>query len=116
MKLYLGVYDEEGEERYYLVAGHYLKDKNQLTKEDTQKKRNRVKSGSDNRWQEARLYSTIDLSFIKQYTPMETVVFEWDDVMMQGDLLELPTNVRDVYLYGGWKCVVTEYRPCTSRR
>lgn len=100
MKLYLGIYDEEGEERYFLVAGHYLKDKNQLTKEDTQKKRNRVKSGSDNRWQEARLYTTIDLSFIRQYTPMETVVFEWDDVMMQGDLLELPTNVRNVYLYG----------------
>lgn len=99
-KLYLGKYDEKGEEQYYLIAGHYLKDKDQLTKEDAAKNRNRIKAGSDNRWEEARLYTTIDLSFIKEYTPIETVVFEWDDVLMQGDILDVPTNIRDMFVYG----------------
>ena len=99
-KLYLGKYDEKGEEQYYLIAGHYLKDKDQLTKEDAAKNRNRIKAGSDNRWEEARLYTTIDLSFIREYTPIETVVFEWDDVLMQGDILDVPTNIRDMFVYG----------------
>lgn len=99
-KLYLGKYDDDGNEMYYLIAGHYLKDKAQLTKEDAAKERNRIKSGSDNRWEEARLYTTIDLSFIKQFTPIETVVFEWDDVLMQGDILDLPVNIKEMYMYG----------------
>ena len=99
-KLYLGKYDDDGNEMYYLIAGHYLKDKAQLTKEDAAKERNRIKSGSDNRWEEARLYTSIDLSFIKQFTPIETVVFEWDDVLMQGDILDLPVNIKEMYMYG----------------
>lgn len=99
-KLYLKRYDDNGEEMYFLIAGHYLKDKAQLTKEDAAKNRNRIRAGSDNRWEESRLYTTIDLSFIKQFSPVETVVFEWDDVMMQGDILDLPVNVRDMYIYG----------------
>ena len=99
-KLYLGKYDDDGNEMYYLIAGHYLKDKAQLTKEDAAKERNRIKAGSDNRWEEARLYTTIDLSFIKQFTPIETVVFEWDDVLMQGDILDLPVNIKEMYMYG----------------
>lgn len=99
-KLYLGKYDEAGHEKYYLIAGHYLKDKDQLTKEDAAKKRNRIKAGSDNRWEEARLYTTIDISFIRQFDPIETVIFEWDDVMMQGDILDVPTNVREMFIYG----------------
>lgn len=106
-KLYLGKYDEKGEEQYYLIAGHYLKDKDQLTKEDAAKNRNRIKAGSDNRWEEARLYTTIDLSFIREYTPIETVVFEWDDVLMQGDILDVPTNIRDMFVYGEDAAVTT---------
>lgn len=99
-KLYLSKYDDDGNEMYFLIAGHYLKDKAQLTKEDAAKERNRIKAGSDNRWEEARLYTTIDLSFIKQFTPIETVVFEWDDVLMQGDILDLPVNIKEMYMYG----------------
>lgn len=99
-KLYLGKYDDDGNEMYFLIAGHYLKDKAQLTKEDAAKERNRIKAGSDNRWEEARLYTTIDLSFIKQFTPIETVIFEWDDVLMQGDILDLPVNIKEMYMYG----------------
>lgn len=101
-KLYLRAYDENGNEKYYLIAGHYLKDQAALTKEDLAKKRNRVKTSiASNEWDEARLYTTIDLSFIKSLNvePLDTVVFEWDDVLMQGDILELPTNVRNMYLY-----------------
>lgn len=99
-KLYLRKYDDDGNEMYYLIAGHYLKDKAQLTKEDAAKERNRIKAGSDNRWEESRLYTTIDLTFIKQFTPIETVVFEWDDVLMQGDILDLPVNIKEMYMYG----------------
>lgn len=99
-KLYLSKYDDEGKEKYWLVAAHYLVDKNQISKEDAAKKVNRVKAGSDNRWEETRLYTTIDLSYIRTYTPLETVIFEWDDVMMQGDILEVPVNIRNCYIYG----------------
>ena len=102
-KLYLESYDENGNEKYILIAAHYLKDKDALTKEDLAKNRNRVKTSiSNNKWDEARLFATIDLSFMKQHNfeKLDTVIFEWDDVMMQGDILEVPTNIRDAYLYG----------------
>ena len=102
-KLYLESYDENGNEKYILIAAHYLKDKDALTKEDLAKNRNRVKTSiSNNKWDEARLYATIDLSFMKlhNFEKLDTVIFEWDDVMMQGDILEVPTNIRDAYLYG----------------
>ncbi|MBO7692926.1 MAG: phage DNA encapsidation protein [Methanobrevibacter sp.] len=99
-KLYLGEYDEEGNERYYLIAGHYLKDLNQLSEADLKKnKRNRIKTGiASNRWDEARLYPVMDLKFIKQYEILETAVFEWDDMMFQMDILEVPRNIRKLYL------------------
>ena len=99
-KLYLGAYDENGDERYYLIAGHYLKDKNELTKDDLAKNRNRVKSSiATNRWDEAKLFPTIPLTFIRDYDIVDTVIFEWDDVMMQGNIIEVPVNLREVYLY-----------------
>ena len=99
-KLYLGEYDEEGNERYYLIAGHYLKDLNQLSEADLKKnKRNRIKTGiASNRWDEARLYPVMDLKFIKQYEILEPAVFEWDDMMFQMDILEVPRNIRKLYL------------------
>ena len=100
-KLYLGEYDENGEEKYLLIAGHYLKDMNQLSDADIKKysKRNRIKTGiASNRWDEARLYPVMDLKFIKQYDILETAVFEYDDLMFQMDILEVPRNIRKLYL------------------
>ena len=99
-KLYLGAYDETGEEKYFLIAGHYLKDLNTLSKEDLKdKKRNRIRTGiASNKWDEAKLYPVMDLKFIKQFDIMETVVFEYDDLMFQMDILEVPRNIKELYV------------------
>lgn len=100
-KLYLEAYDEDGNERYFLIASHYLKDRNQLSKEDLSKtaNRNRIRTGiASNKWDEAKLYPVMDLKFIKQYDIQETVVFEYDDMMFQMDILEVPQNIRQLYL------------------
>lgn len=97
-KLYLQAYDDKGEELYYLIAAHYLKDLNELSQEDKKKKRNRIRTGiASNKWDEAKLYPVMDLKFIKQYEILETVVFEYDDNMFQMDILEVPSNIRDLY-------------------
>lgn len=99
-KLYLSTYDEKGQEKYYLIAGHYLKDKDSLTKEDLKKDRNRVKTSiGNNKWDEAKVFATADLSYIKQFERLDTVIFEYDDVLMQGDIIEVPTNYKDVIVY-----------------
>lgn len=99
-KLYLNAYDENGEERYYLIAAHYLKDFRELSTKDKKVKRNRAKTGiASNRWDEAKLYPVIDLKFIKQYDIKETVIFEYDDIMYKMDIVEVPTNFKDLYLY-----------------
>ena len=93
-KLYLGSYDDTGEEQYLLIAAHYLQDKGNLTKEDLKKKRNRIKTGiSSNKWDELRLYTTVDLSKIKKFNILDTAIFEYDDVMIQCDILEIPKNL-----------------------
>lgn len=99
-KLYLGSYDKEKNEEYLLIAAHYLKNKGDLTKEDAKKKRNRIKTSiASNKWDELNLYTTMDLSFIKNNAEiLDTVVFEHDDMMMQGDILEVPNNIIDIYL------------------
>ena len=97
-KLYLGAYDKNGNEQYYLIATHFLKDLNELSTEDRKKKRNRIRTGiASNKWDEAKLYPVMDLKFIKQYEILETVVFEYDDNMFQMDILEVPSNIRDLY-------------------
>lgn len=97
-KLYLQAYDDKGDELYYLIAAHYLKDLNELSQEDKKKKRNRIRTGiASNKWDEAKLYPVMDLKFIKQYEILETVVFEYDDNMFQMDILEVPSNIRDLY-------------------
>ena len=99
-KLYLGSYDKDGHEKYYLIAGHYLKDKDQLSKEDLKKDRNRAKTSiGNNKWDEAKLFATAELSYIKQFERLDTIIFEYDDVMMQGDIIEVPVNYKDVITY-----------------
>ena len=34
---------------------------------------------------------------MKPYKPMATVIFEYEDMMMQADLLEIPQNLMEVY-------------------
>ena len=99
-KLYLGSYDSDGKEEYLLIAAHYLKDKDTLTKEDAKKKRNRIKTGiANNKWDELHLYTTCDIGFMKKYSKiMDTAVFEFDDLMFQCDILEIPDNLIDVYV------------------
>lgn len=99
-KLYLGSYGKDKEEEYLLIACHYLKDKNDITKEDLKKNRNRIKTSiASNKWDELVLYSTFDLTFIKKYSEiLETVIFEYDDVMMQCNILEVPENLMEIYL------------------
>lgn len=97
-KLYLGSKGEDGEEDYLLIAAHYLQDKDTISKEESKKKRNRIKTGiTSNRWDELQLFTTVNLRFIKQFKPQETVIFEFDDLMFQGDILELPINFMDMY-------------------
>ena len=99
-KLYLGTADEDGNERYILIASHYLKDKDALTKEDLKKNaKNRVKTGiTSNKWDEARLYHHCDLRFMKQFKAAQTVVFEWDDQLFQGDIMRVPDNVLEMFM------------------
>lgn len=100
-KLYLGSYDKNGKEIYLLIGAHYLQNKNDITKEDAKKKRNRIKTGiASNKWDESRLYTTIDKSFMEPYNPMATVVFEYDDMMFQMDLITKPVNILQMYLDG----------------
>lgn len=95
-KLYLGTYNKEGKEDYLLIAAHYLKNKGDLTKEDLKKDRLRIKTGiSSNKWDELRLYATLPLSKVKKYKPLETVIFMYDDVCIQGNILEIPKNMID---------------------
>lgn len=99
-KLFLGSADENGNEKYILIASHYLKDKDALTKEDLKKNaKYRIKTGiSSNKWDEARLYHHADLSFMKQFPKSQTVVFEWDDQLFQGDILRVPDNVLNMFM------------------
>jgi hypothetical protein len=99
-KLYLGSYDENGNEKYYLIASHYLKNKDELTKEDQKKhEKNRVKTGiSSNKWDEARLYHHVNYRFMKSYKPVQTVIFEWDDLKFMGDIVKVPENILDMFL------------------
>ena len=98
-KLYLGSYNESGEEDYLLIACHYLKDKGDLSKEDLKKKRNRVRTGlTSNRWDEKTLYPTLPRNFLKPYVnKLDTCVFEWDDIMFMVEILEVPENIHLVY-------------------
>lgn len=99
-KLFLGSYDKSKQEEYLLISAHYLKNKDDLSKEDAKKKRNRIKTSiSSNKWDELSLYSTIDLSYIKKYSnPIDTVVFEYDDLMMQADIIEIDSNIMYYYI------------------
>lgn len=93
-KLYLGTYNDTGEEEYLLIAAHYLKDKGDLTKEDLKQKRLRIKTGiASNKWDELRLYATLPLRKVKKFEPLETVVFMYDDVCIQGNIIEMPKNM-----------------------
>lgn len=99
VKLYLGSYDEKGEEDFLAIACHYLKDKGDLSKEDLKKKRNRVRTGlTSNRWDEKTLYPTLPYNFLKDKCErIDRAVFEWDDIMFMVDILEVPENIHYVY-------------------
>ena len=97
-KLYLGSTAEDGTEQYLLIAAHYLQDKNTLSKEELKKKKRRIRTAiSSNKWDELKLFSVIGLKFMRQYSIEETVVFEFDDLMFQGDIVEVPNNIFDIY-------------------
>lgn len=99
VKLYLGSYDTSGEEDFLVIACHYLKDKNDLSKEDLKKKRNRVRTGiASNRWDEKTLYPVMPYNFLKgKAERLDRCVFEWDDIMFLVDILEVPDNINLVY-------------------
>lgn len=98
-KLYLGSYNEKGEEDHYIIAAHYLENLNDLDKKDLKKNRIRVKTGvASNKWDELHLYTTIDLSFMRQFKPQATAIFEHDDMMIQCTVLDVPDNIYDVYV------------------
>ena len=104
-RLYLGAYDEKGSEKYLLIGTHYLKDKADISKEDKKKDRLRVKTAiASNKWDEVKLFPHLDLNFVKQYDIIDTVVFEYEDVMLQGNIIEVPKNVYNVYVDGDAPC------------
>lgn len=97
-KLYLDAADEEGNEKYLTIAAHYLEDLNPLSKTEAKKNRNRIKTGvASNKWDELKLYTTIDLSYFKQFQSYNTLIFEYDDMMIQCDICEIPDNTLEVY-------------------
>lgn len=100
-KLYMDKYDPiTKEEKYYLIAAHYLKDKNEITPAERKADRNRIKTSvGSNKWEEHKLFTSMDLSFIKQFEILHSVVFEWDDAMFLANIIEVPTNVRNMYIY-----------------
>lgn len=99
VKLYLGAYDKNGNEKYLLISAHYLKDKGALTKEDAKLKRNRIKTGiASNKWDELKLYTNLPINFIKKYEILDTVIFEYDDMMFQVNIMEIPTNLVEYYI------------------
>ena len=101
-KLFLGSYDADGNEQYLLIACHYLQDKADITKEESKKKRNRIKTGiASNRWDEATLYTSISINFMKQFQVLGTAIFEYDDMMIQCDIMEVPVNIQEVYVSSG---------------
>ena len=100
-KLYLQSYDKDGHEEFLIIAAHYLQDRNEMSKEDLKKTkgRNRIRTGiRSNKWDELRLYTTVDLGFFRQFKPLDTVIFEHDDIMIQCNLVEIPSNTLEVYL------------------
>ena len=93
-KLYLGSYDENNEEQYLLIAAHYLQDKGDISKEDLKKKRNRIKTGiASNKWDELKLFTTLDMRYIKRFPIIDTVLFEYDDLCIQANIVEIPINL-----------------------
>lgn len=93
-KLYLGSYDENKEEQYLLIAAHYLQDKGDISKEDLKKKRNRIKTGiASNKWDELKLFTTLDMRYIKRFPIIDTVLFEYDDLCIQANIVEIPINL-----------------------
>ena len=97
-KLYLGSKGEDGEEEYLLIAAHYLQNKDVISKEESKKKRNRIKTSiSSNRWDELQLFTTVGIKFMKQFKILDTVVFEYEDLMFQCDIIEVPTNLLELY-------------------
>lgn len=99
VKLYLGSYDSKGEEEFLIIGCHYLKDLNDLSKEDMKKKRNRIRIGmTNNRWEEKTLYPTMPYNFLKDKCErLDRCVFEWDDALFLVDVLEVPENLQYVY-------------------
>ncbi len=100
VKLYLGTYNDKKEEDYLLIGAHYLKDKDSLSKEDLKKNaKNRVKTGiANNRWDEYKTYPNAPINYFNKFNKLTTVIFEYDDMMFQGDILEIPNNFMDYYL------------------
>lgn len=100
-KLYLNEAGEDGKEKYLLIAAHYLKDLNMLNEKEAKEERNRIRTGS-NRWEEARLYPHIDLSYMRErgFYKVYTALFEWDDLQFQADILRVPENLLYCFLNG----------------
>ena len=100
VKLYLGTYNDKKEEDYLLIGAHYLKDKDTLSKEDLKKNaKNRVKTGiANNKWDEYKTYPNAPINYFNKFNKLTTVIFEYDDMMFQGDILEIPNNFMDYYL------------------
>lgn len=97
-KLFLGSADKKGHEEYLLIAAHYLQNRDDITKEEKKEKRNRIKTAiSSNTWDELNLYPNLPISFMREYKPITTVIFEYDDLMIQADLLEVPDNIFEIY-------------------
>lgn len=88
----------DGKEDYILISSHYLKNKDELTKEEEKEKKNRIRTAiTSNSWEELRLFPHLPISFIKKIKPLYTVVFEYNDMMFQCDIIEVPENIFEIY-------------------
>lgn len=103
IRLYLNAADEDGHEKYYLVAAHYLQDKGaELSLEESKKKRNRIRTGvENNKWDELKLYPRVDINLLKKLkcSIIDTAVFEWDDMLFLARIIEVPTNITNIFAY-----------------
>ena len=89
---------KEEKEDYLLIVSHYLQNKDDLPKDELKKKKNRINTAiSSNKWEELKLYHNIPIRFMKQYKIIETVIVEYNDLMFQCDIMEVPSNLLTMY-------------------
>lgn len=87
-KLYMGTYDAQGLEEYLYIACEYLED----AKMESKHKQPGV-SIESNTWDEIHIFPNISERYLKDYKPIDRVVFEFDTFMFLGEIRNIPERM-----------------------